>query len=224
MILLRHEKLLYLIPLVLIGLSVLPVSLYKDKVDFLLSKNPNAKVEDLAGALTKLSPSHWKMIDYQVNASANLGAASFSFNSSDTKATTEQQAPETPKSEPLYKGARFRGFPFGAYFSTSSSSNTASSQSSYSASGYSWLWAAVDVLLIVASLVISFKVNRKKKIEPVAAQPLAQPISNPVVPASEQSQPSVVQPYVVGPIPPAQTVQPSQQPQQPAGNQEQTPL
>ncbi len=222
------KKLLYLVPFILIGLSVLPISLYKDKVDFLLSKNPNAKIEDLSGALTKLSPSHWKMIDYQVSASADLGSASFSFDSSDAEATTEQQTPEVPKPEPLYQGAKFHGFPFGAYFSKSSSTNTANSKSSYSASGYSWLWVAVDLLLIVASLVISFKVNRKKKTEPIAAptQPLAQPTSNPDVTPIDQPQATAVQSNVITPSQPVQTqppqtVQPTQQPQPPEDNQNQ---
>jgi hypothetical protein len=168
------KKLFYLVPFVLIGLSALSVPLYKDKVDFLLSKDPNAKVEDLSGALTKLSPSHWKMIDFQTNASANLGAASFSFDSSDTSTTTDNPpATQTPKTEPLYQGAKFKGFPFAAYFSKSSSTNTANDSSSMSASGYSWLWGIVDLLLIIVSLVISFRVNRKKREDSPAAQPVA---------------------------------------------------
>ena len=157
------KKLLYLVPFLLIGLSATPVTLYKDKVDFLLSKNPNAKIEDLSGALTKLSPSHWKMLDYQTSADANLGSASFSLDSlGNTSTSGGNQTTETSKPVPLYLGATFRGFPFAAYFSKSSSTNTTDSSSSTSASGYSWLWAVVDGLLIIVSLVVSFKVNRKK--------------------------------------------------------------
>lgn len=220
------KKLLYFIPLVLIGLSALPFSLYKDNVDFLLAKNPNAKIEDLQTAVTTLSPSHWKMLGYQTQASASLGTVSFSFDSSDTEATTTQQTPEVSKPDPLYKDATFRGFPFGAYFSNSNSTKTATSQSSYSASGYSWLWATVDALLVVVSLVIAFKFNRTKKGQPVAVQPLTQPlaqpytqpIANPSMMPSDQPQVTITQPNVVSPTQPLEAqpplpAQPYQQPQ-----------
>lgn len=209
------KKLLYLVPFILIGLSALPVSLYKDKVDFLLSKNPNAKVEDLSGALTKLSPSHWKMIDFQTSVDANLGSVSFSFDSSDPATTTDNtQVTETPKSEPLYQDAKFRGFPFAAYFSKSSSTKTANSSSSMSASGYSWLWAIVDVLLIVGLLVVSFKVNRKKKEMAPNAQPQAtQPVVNTGVVTPAMPQVGEVQSGTYTPTQlPQQTIQPSNQP------------
>lgn len=156
------KKLLYLVPLILIVLSALPVSLYKDKVNFLLYENPNAKVDNLEDALKKLSPSHWKMQDYKVNASINPGLDSLPLESSEIDALLDQQASEAPKPEPLYKDATFRGFPFGAYFSKSSSTGTVNNQASYSASGYSWLWAAADVSLVIASVAIAFAVNRKK--------------------------------------------------------------
>lgn len=157
------KKLLYLVPIVLILLSVTPIALYKDKVDFLLAKNPNAKIDDLASALTKLSPSHWKMLNFNTSASGSLGSISFPTDSPDGVTMSGNQSPATPKPEPLYEGATFRGFPIAAYFSKDSDTNSGGFTGSTQASGYSWLWATVDGLLVLVSLAVAFKVNRQQK-------------------------------------------------------------
>lgn len=212
----QYLKLLYLLPILLLGLSLTPVTLYKDKVEFLLVKNPNAQFDDLAGAVTALDPGHWKMIDYSVNASANFDDISFSFSDTET-VEQDYQEPEVPKPEPLYQGATFRGFPFAAYFSKDSSTKTANSSSSERASGFSWLWIAIDTLLVIVSLIVAFIVNRKKR------QPIA--ISQPFVPQTSVSsgisstppQANTIQPTVFSSNQPTQISQPqSQIPQQPA--------
>ena len=172
-------------PFILIGLSLTTFALYKDTVKY-------------GTSLDTLSPSHWKVIDMQISFSGSLD----SFEEVDPNQPT-------PEPEPVSKGATFKGFPFGAYFSRSESS----SNGNFNASGYSWLWGAIDLLLIVVSLVVSFKVNRKKKETTSITQPMT-------------PQPSV-NPAVVTPVTPqADNVQsvftPRQSPQQPT-NQTSTP-
>mgnify|MGYP000935752895 CR=1 FL=1 len=176
------KKLLYLLPFILIGLSLTPFALYKDTVKY-------------GSSLDTLSPSHWKVLDMQISFSGSL----------DTAQEVDPNEP-LPEPEPVSKNATFKGFPFGAYFSRSESS----SNGNFNASGYSWLWGGIDLLLIIVSLVVSFKVNRKKKemtpvSQPAVAQPLAS--SNTVTPQTSEVQSGVFSPTQS----PQQTVQPSSQ-------------
>jgi hypothetical protein len=126
------RKLLYVIPFILIGLSLTPFALYKDNVNY-------------GNSLDSLSPSHWKILNLQLSFSGSVDS-------------TQSQNPNEPlpEPEPVSKDASFKGFPFGAYFSRSETSQNGN----FNASGYSWLWAGIDLLLIIASLIISFTVNR----------------------------------------------------------------
>jgi len=85
------KKLLYLFPLILLGLNILPVSLYKDTVK--------------QTGVTALSPSSWHMANESVSFSINLGSIS-----SLSAANAAQY---------VSIGSSFRGFPYGAYFSKS---------------------------------------------------------------------------------------------------------
>lgn len=211
------KKLLYIVPLLLLGLCVSSLSLYKDNVDYAIVKNPNAEFTDIAGAFTQLSPSHWKMIDYQVSGSANLGDSEV-FVGSDEE-FQKHQAKQQPKVEPVSQGAKFYGFPVAAYFSKNSSTQTANSSSSVTASAYSYLWVAIDLLLIIGSLVVAVLLNRKKKIPTTSAQPFTPQASEnttTVPPVSSQS--TIVQPTVVAPAQP--TGQPSSQVFSPRPNAE----
>lgn len=190
------KKLLYLLPFLLIGLSLTPFALYKDTVKY-------------GSSLDTLSPSHWKILDMQISFSGNL----------DTFEEVDPNKP-LPESEPVSKNATFKGFPFGAYFSRSETS----SNGNFNASGYSWLWGGIDVLLIIVSLIVSFKVNRKKKETIPAPQPVAtQPptSSNTVTPQTSEVQSGVFSPTQS----PQQTVQPTGQtsPQSSSDSQQTTP-
>lgn len=157
------KKILYLIPLLLLCMSALPVSLYKDKVDLAVAKNPDiSSFEDLSELFTKLDPGHWKFIEYQASASGSF-SGSIDFSEELPEGTEENQPSVQPEQKPLHEVAKFRGFPFAAYFSTSSTANTQTSLSSFTASGYSWLWILIDLILIIGSLVVAIILNRKKK-------------------------------------------------------------
>lgn len=146
------KRLLYLLPLALIVLSLAGISLHKDTVSY----KPG-------GDLQSLTPSHWKMKDYNLNASVDLSQAS-----GDTSAATKAYS----------DGAKFYGFPFGAYFSN----DQHYSSSSLSVSAYSWLWSAVDVLLVVATLLLAILLNRPNKQVPMAQPPAdTTPMTNPPV-------------------------------------------
>lgn len=148
------KKLLYLIPLLLIVLSFASISVHNDTVSY----KPG-------GDLQSLTPSHWKMKDYNLNASIDL-----SQTSNNTSASPKAYS----------DGAKFYGFPFGAYFSN----DQHYSSSSLSVSAYSWLWSTVDVLLIVATLLLAILLNRRNNQEP-SFQPPADtptPTSPPVSP------------------------------------------
>lgn len=132
------KKLLYLVPLVLLVLNFLPMSLYKDTVNY-------------GSSLDTLSPSHWKPRNLEVSFSASVGEAVASGNTGGSAGA-------------LSDGATFRGFPAGAYFSRSSDTNTPGVRSSLNVSAWSWLWAGVDGLLLLVSLVVAFLVNRRSKI------------------------------------------------------------
>jgi hypothetical protein len=135
------KKLLLLIPVVLVLLNVLPIASIKDNVKF-------------GESLDTLSPSHWKLVD--LNAGVTATNIDFDFSGE-----TQQQQPTNSADEPLSKDASFKGFPFGAYFSRADSQTVGSAQSSsFSASAYSWLWIAVDSLLLIGATFAVFKVNR----------------------------------------------------------------
>lgn len=165
------KKLLFLVPLILIGLSASPYALYKDEVDLAAIKDPGSLEESAAQAtsfeeafelLSKLSPSHWRMLEYDVSASASLENVTLP----DDTESTDEAPQEPPKPDPLYENARFYGFPAGAYLTKSASGTTANSSGSFDAKAWSWLWAAVDGGLIFATLVLAILINllgRKKK-------------------------------------------------------------
>ncbi len=150
-------KLLYLIPVVLIGLNLTSFSLYKDTVG--LSGKPPV--------LESLAPSHWKLLELNLSYSGGLVTTS----SSDTA---------TKSTSVLTNGATYKGFPFAAYFVNSQSSSTANSQSSYSASAWSWLWATVDGLIFVLGFVFAGKLNRRTVVQRAITAPLPAPVSAPV--------------------------------------------
>lgn len=127
------KKLLYLLPLILLGLNILPVSLYKDTVK--------------QTGVTALSPSSWHMANESVSFSINLGSIT-----SLSAASAAQQAKDA---QYVSIGSTFRGFPYGAYFSKSTSD--------FSLSAYSILWAVVDGSLVIVAFLIAMILNRKPK-------------------------------------------------------------
>ncbi len=129
------RKLLLLLPVVLILLNFLPVSLHKDTVNY-------------GGSLDTLQPRYWTMIDTQVNVSVSAKSPNF---------LTKNNSGSTPVGETLNQGAKFHGFPFGAYFSKTSQSKLGDSVSYFSASAYAWLWVLVDAALILLSFGFAWK-------------------------------------------------------------------
>lgn len=135
------KKLLYLFPLVLLALCATHITLHKDTVTY----SPG-------GGLTSLKPSHWKLRDYELNTSFSLPQAQAAGNQ------------QSSASQSYSQNAQFNGFPFGFYFSNAKSSSI----SSYKVSAYSWLWAAVDGLIIILALLTAIFFNRpRRKPEPV---------------------------------------------------------
>ena len=114
------KKLLYLIPVLLIVLCATPFALYKDTV------KPQ-------GTLYTFSPSYWKV--------------SIHINSSNDSLTPVNSANSAPTA--FTEKASFKGFPFGAYFSSSNFT------------GWSWLWSLIDLIIIAATLVFAIRINRK---------------------------------------------------------------
>jgi hypothetical protein len=187
------KKLLYLVPLTLLILCATPWALYKDKVDFLFSTDPKAAFEDIFSAMSKLSPSHWKMIDMETHADATLTPESTTVDSSETEMTgnNDDHTSEMPKAEALHEKATFRGFPFGAYLSKNSSSSSQAGSYTLKASAFSWLWVTADALLIVATLFIAVRMNRRPKTPISDMQPLVAVPSQSAQPASPRTiQPS----------------------------------
>ena len=129
------KKALYLIPVILLALCLAHVSLHNDAVYY----KPG-------GTLNSLQPGHWKMRDYNLDASASVSQAA-AANSPSTQ------------NEAYSQGAKFYGFPFGFYFSN----DLKSSVSSLTVSAYSWLWGLVDGLLIVITLLLAWIINRRPK-------------------------------------------------------------
>lgn len=155
------KKAFYLIPLLLLAISATHFSLYKDTVNY----NPS-------GDLKSLKPSHWKIMDFQLNASFSLSQASASGSSS------------TNSTKPYSDGAKFNGFPFGFYFVKSESTTIYQ----YSVSAYSWLWASVDILIVVLGLLVAFLFNRKRNFQTE-------------LPPTDFQQPSAPQPPIYPEVP-----------------------
>lgn len=133
------KKLLYLIPLLLVILCATPFALYKDTVTH-------------GTSLDSASPRHWKILSVDMSYSGSLDRGSSILQEL-------QPAPPAPYSQ----AATFKGFPIGAYFNRSSTSNGPVSSSSFSVSAVSWLWSTLDILLILATLYYAISVNRKTK-------------------------------------------------------------
>lgn len=168
------KKLLYILPLLLLGLSFTPITLYKDKVDLAILANPNAEIKSLDALL----PSHWKSLEYSVSATTSAANS----ETEDVQATADSSA--SSHNEPLYESAKFKGFPFAAYFSKDKAYHNGSSTGSLSASGYSWLWASLDAALIVWAFLLAAWVNRMKPKAPVQDIPINNAV---VLPGVEQS-------------------------------------
>ncbi len=223
------KKLLFLIPLILLGLSFTQFSLYKDKVDFLLVKNPNAEVKDVFEAAKKLSPTHWKTLEYNVSFSGSLESSTTdtsrsdvdieAFLNGDDSTIPQQQNTLTtsPAPEPVHKDAKFKGFPFGAYFTKNKKTSTGGAESSINISAYSWLWATVDIVLIIGTLVLALLMNRKK---PKASQMQNMSSNVQSQPGFNQPSPNLTQSSTPGyqqPMTPYNVVSPTNQ-QQPDQN------
>ena len=126
------KKLMLILPLLLIALNFLPVSLYKQKVNF-------------GSTLDTLSPSYWRPIQLDLSFSANLN----------------QGTPNNSQgAQSLSDGANFRGFPIGAYFSKNIDTKTSGSAIGVNTSAWSWLWAGVDALALILVGVGSFLAYR----------------------------------------------------------------
>ncbi len=182
------KKLLYLIPLVFIALSAAGISLHKDTVSY------------KAGAdLQSLTPSHWKLQDYSLNVSVDL---------SKTANTDSQQF------KAYSDGAKFYGFPFGAYFTNKQNSSV----SGLDVSAYSWLWGLVDGLIIIIALLLAWIINRMRpsaeSLINSLSQPQPMPTSMPIQPPPQQIVPQAPDPVAI--IAP-QVIQPQSSPP-PPGN------
>ena len=181
------KKLLYLIPFILIALSVAGISLHKDTVSYKQGAD-----------LQSLTPSHWKLQDYSVNASIDL---------SKTSTSTAQQF------KAYTDGAKFYGFPFGAYFTN----KEVTGSSSLDISAYSWLWGTVNLLVLLIALLLVIAFNRASgqnarytppvagpQPEPVHVQPPPSQSFTPIPDATAPATPSIpAEPQVIQPQPPA---------------------
>jgi hypothetical protein len=128
------KKLFYIIPVILAILCALHFNVHNDTINH----NPQ-------GDLASLKPSHWKTREYNIDASVSLAQPSSAGSSSQTNT-------------PLSQRGKFYGFPFGFYVVNQQS--TANSSVNFSA--YSWLWATVDGLLIILTIVLAFFINRRE--------------------------------------------------------------
>lgn len=176
------KKLLYLIPVILLGLNFLPVSLYKDVVK--------------ANGLYSLTPSHWRYKTESYSGSINITVNPLS---SSTPSNVAQLQKAAAAAEFVSSGASFKGFPFGAYFSKSSTSSNSTSSGYYNISAYSILWLSVDGLLILITLLLAVYLNRKKPLSFVE-NPLSQDLSPAYSPTPNNAQPDAA------PIVPSQSV------------------
>lgn len=219
------KKLLYLLPVVLVGLSAASIPLYKDRVDYAYYSNEGSS-GDIFSDITKISPNHWKMLNLSTDASGGLDDTAVTEDSAGSAATNEQSL-----ADHLYKDAKYYGFPAAAYFTKSSTIKTSSFSSTTKASGWSYLWAGVDGALVLGTLLLAFIVNRKKVPKdtittmagsnPMAlpamqavSQPVAAPIQGSTTPPVQQInyQPPQVSPAAAStvptPTPPANGMQP----------------
>lgn len=131
------KKLLFLIPLLLIVFCASPFALYKDTVSH-------------GTSLDSASPSHWKILSIHLSSSGTLGSENLVAADGNI-----------PKPAPYSQGASFKGFPIGAYFSRSATTNTYNSSSLFSVSAISWLWSTIDLLIILATLYYAIRVNKQ---------------------------------------------------------------
>lgn len=180
------KKLFYLIPVILLGLSASSFSLYIDKVDYAIVKDPDVEVKQTADTYTMLSPSHWKMINYETSGPIR------------PVEVTDNGDYIPPKA--FHETAKFYGFPVAAFFAKSDDSRTLLSSYTVHATAYSWLWAAFDGLLVLVSLAAAYILNRKKY---VSGSSDVAPVPAAVPPPSEP--PNADMPSVV----PAETATPS---------------
>ncbi len=128
------KRLMLILPLFLIVLNFLPVSLYKQNVNF-------------GSTLDTLSPSYWRPIQLDLSFSTNLNQGT----------PNNSQAAKS-----LSDGASFRGFPIGAYFSKNVDNQTPGSSIGVNTSAWSWLWAGVDALVLILVGVGSFLAYRRR--------------------------------------------------------------
>lgn len=121
------KKLLYLVPLALFVLCLTPWALHKDTVRF-------------ATQGAGLSPMHWRLRAYNVG-DGTQGARNVFL----TDQTVGKAVP------PISDGARAYGFPFAFYLS-----NRGAGQNSHvDIQAVSWLWLAVDGLIILGTLILA---------------------------------------------------------------------
>jgi hypothetical protein len=192
----KNQRILYLIPALLALLCFTPLQLHKDTINF-------------GSSLDTFSPSHWKLIDLQFGVSASVDSGN--TNSSTSASSTQP--------EPVSKDASYKGFPFGAYFSRSTAKKSSTTTSNFSASGWSWLWALVDTLIIIISLLLAVFINRKKNVSEITdtglnTQPMQRITIAPETSAAQIIAPQSAQisPSNMAPMPTAELTPPIQPP------------
>ena len=177
------KKLLYLIPLALVLLNATPYALYKDNVG--LAGQPPVP--------NRLAPANWTLLSFNINATLS---APLSISATAASLQTTNLNPST--SPPLSIKAKYKGFPFGAYFSNNISSTTKLSSASSQVSAWSWLWTTVDVLIVLLAYLIAAKLNRprlpqaaesRSTIDRSAYTPPAQSIATPDLRTSDTQVP-----------------------------------
>ena len=188
------KRLLFLLPLLFIVLNVLPLSLQKDQVQL----NSNGKT---------LTPSSWQIIH---NTRTGPASAFIADPNIDPQKTTEQ--PTTSQ----VVSTTYRGFPFGAYVHEPQ----VIAAGRFTVTAWQWLWAALDIVIVLTTLVLAWAVNRrprKAKLQEFPAH-LAQPIAAPQ--PQPAPQPTNIDYKLPDPvIVPPTVAQPPQQP--PAGPSQQ---
>jgi hypothetical protein len=137
------KRLLFLLPLILLALNVTHVSLYKPSVNY----SPN-------GQLYHLTPASWRQKSIKIAAPQNPYMQSGPLMGNGGMA---------PSSEPLSHNAKFNGFPLGFYFSNHLSNDNSFVGQSVTITAYSWLWAIIDGLIVVAALALALVYNRSRK-------------------------------------------------------------
>jgi len=149
------KKLLYLIPLLLVVLNLTPGAIYKDTVGF---SGKQTAIENLA-------PGNWSIISYNMGSSL---ASPLALNA--TASSLQTTSLSTAINPALSTNAQFKGFPFGAYFNTTTSTTTSYSKATEQVSAWSWLWSTADLLFIILALMIAYQCNKKAKKKTVNEQ------------------------------------------------------